>query len=609
MGKRFGPFEVGEELGRGAWGVVYRAAEAGTGREVALKLLLAPGATEKRLKRFEREAQVAAALNHPGIVPVEGSGREGSQPWIAFTFVRSGRTLDEVFAVAPFEDRIRMVRDVARAIGYAHERGVVHRDLKTANVLVEGDGQVRVTDFGLAAMRGVERLTATGDLLGTPLAMAPEQIGGERESIGPATDVWAIGVLLYRAISGRDPFEATTFVELGSQICSQSPPPLKAAREEESLPPGLAAVCLRCLAKAPAGRYADGAAVAHALDALDEQPPTQQGGRGRWVLALGVVITLLIAAILIGTRSGPQPTTQASATATPTPVQPPSVQPTASTSELSAEERAQVEAADRILAELSLLPPRSAKAQGLAERAVEAAPFYGRARFFRGVVRLTLQEYDAGQADLEQAETAAIPFREIELYEKRGAMYSFLKRYDQAVADLERVYTPSSNSKGALKIAAMYGMSLRLAQRHERAAEVLGRLWREHRPTDWRIPYHLAASLQALRRRDEVYPLLKAAFDLAPRQAPFPRLRLFSICVDRYRTAEAAALEGQVLATLGQAVEAAEVHYLIGRLRTQQGRRAEAVQAYRRSIALARSAARGKWAARSKRELEALGVR
>ncbi|MEZ6188567.1 MAG: serine/threonine-protein kinase [Planctomycetota bacterium] len=210
-----GPYRVVGRLGAGASGQVFRVVDP-AGRELALKLLTDPGAGE----RFAREGQVAASLQHSGIVGVHGQGvTPQGRAYLVFELVE-GEDLEAAFRhLAPLE-LVRVLREVAGALAHAHTRGVVHRDVKPHNVLVDRQGRARVADFGLAHAAGYERLTRSGVMVGTPHYMAPEQVTGERQRFGPATDVWALGVILYRVLTGRLPFDGANMIELAARITS-----------------------------------------------------------------------------------------------------------------------------------------------------------------------------------------------------------------------------------------------------------------------------------------------------------------------------------------------------------------------------------------------------
>jgi Protein kinase domain len=202
----FGDYEILRELARGGMGVVYQARQMSLNRPVALKMILAGQlANETDVRRFYIEAEAAANLDHPGIVPIFEVGQHQGQHYFSMGFVE-GLSLSQRLAGGPLPPReaaALMVR-VAEAIEYAHRRGVIHRDLKPANILIDGAGNPRVTDFGLAKrVEGDSGLTGSGQIMGTPSYMPPEQAGGDRGDVGPAADVYALGATLYALITGR----------------------------------------------------------------------------------------------------------------------------------------------------------------------------------------------------------------------------------------------------------------------------------------------------------------------------------------------------------------------------------------------------------------------
>jgi formylglycine-generating enzyme required for sulfatase activity len=235
-------------------GAVYRARDAAS-REVALKIPLV-ALNERQAERLRREGLAAASLDHPNIVTVYGAGEVVGTPYLAYELVEGGHTLES--AKLDLRQRLIALRDAARALGYAHARGIVHRDVKEENLLVDPSGRVRVADFGLALVASLERMTQTGAMVGTPRTISPEQASGDRDRVGPPTDVWALGVLLYRAASGRYPFDGDTVFQLMEQIADAEPTPLEDAR--------LQAICAHALEKAPERRYEDGEQLAQALD-------------------------------------------------------------------------------------------------------------------------------------------------------------------------------------------------------------------------------------------------------------------------------------------------------------------------------------------------------
>lgn len=260
-GMCLGKWTLLSELGRGASGVVFRARAPG-GVEVALKVLARDG--ERARRRFTREAEIAAGLDHPGILRVHELGQAGGHLVIASELVEGACASGWVLPGLPLSRRAALVRDAARALGYAHARGVVHRDVKSDNLLVAPDGRVLVIDFGLAWGEELSRLTRSGHSVGTPTHMAPEQVLVERAALGPPTDVWGLGVVLYQALTGALPFPGPSWVEMHDQILAASPVPPRVLVPE--LSPALEAVCLRALAREPGQRFADGEAMARALD-------------------------------------------------------------------------------------------------------------------------------------------------------------------------------------------------------------------------------------------------------------------------------------------------------------------------------------------------------
>src|SRR5262249_45847650 len=213
--KTFGDFELLEELGRGGMGVVYKAWQKSLGRQVALKMILrGEHASSGDVARFRVEAQAAAHLEHPNIVPVYAAGEHDGQAYFCMRYVE-GQTLAEVLARGPMRprDAASLLVAIARAVDFAHQRGIIHRDLKPSNILLDKEGEPHVTDFGLAKrVQGPAGggLTLTGAIIGTPAYMAPEQISGHRGTPGSASDIYSLGVILYEMITGRPPFQAPT---------------------------------------------------------------------------------------------------------------------------------------------------------------------------------------------------------------------------------------------------------------------------------------------------------------------------------------------------------------------------------------------------------------
>jgi len=253
----FGNFELVEEIARGGMGVVYKARQTTPARSVALKMILAGQlASDADVERFYAEAQAVATLDHANIVPVFEVGNCEGQHYFSMGYVE-GESLSERLARGPLMAReaATIIRDVAGAVHYAHQRGIVHRDLKPANILIDQDGRVRVTDFGLARRQTDEtRLTHTGQLLGTPSFMPPEQIAGRAEDIGPAADVYSLGATLYAILTGRPPFQAASVAGTLRQVAEQEPVALR--QLDVAIPRDLETIALKCLEKLPLRRYA-----------------------------------------------------------------------------------------------------------------------------------------------------------------------------------------------------------------------------------------------------------------------------------------------------------------------------------------------------------------
>jgi WD40 repeat protein len=306
-----GEYEVLSELGRGGMGVVYKARHRRLGRLTAVKVL--PGgefADPQRRARLLREAEAVARLQHPGIVQLFEAGEydagDGQRPYLALEYVDGG-PLSARTAGTPQPPRLAAawVEALARAVQHAHEKGVIHRDLKPSNVLLTADRQPKVCDFGVARLSASGSATQVGTLVGTPEYMAPEQAGSDE--IGPATDVYALGVVLYALIAGRPPFQATSPLDTVMQVLTLLPP---APRQlQPGSPRDLETICLKCLEKDPRRRYATAGALADDLRRfLDGRPtlarPLGSVGRAlRWARRNPAVATLaacVVAVALVG---------------------------------------------------------------------------------------------------------------------------------------------------------------------------------------------------------------------------------------------------------------------------------------------------------------------
>ncbi|MFO0928632.1 MAG: serine/threonine-protein kinase [Gemmataceae bacterium] len=274
-GRTFGDFVLLEELGRGGMGVVYKARQRELNRLVALKMILrGEHATRADAARFQVEAQAAAGLDHPNIVPVYSAGEHDGQAYFCMRYVE-GDTLAVRLDRGPFRarDAATLLAAISRAVDFAHQRGILHRDLKPSNILIDRDGQPHVTDFGLAKRVRTEddsspsaaALTHSGAIIGTPAYMAPEQVSGSRGTPSPASDVYSLGVILYEMLTGRPPFQAPTPVDTLLLVLDQDP--VRPSLLNPKVDPDLELICLKCIQKEPELRYASAADLAADLEA------------------------------------------------------------------------------------------------------------------------------------------------------------------------------------------------------------------------------------------------------------------------------------------------------------------------------------------------------
>ncbi|MBI3865187.1 MAG: protein kinase, partial [Planctomycetia bacterium] len=306
----FGEYELIAEIARGGMGVIYKARQVNLNRVVALKMILAGRlANEASVKRFRAEAEAAARLDHPGIVPIYEIGERDGQHFFSMGLVE-GDSLARRLAAGPLPPRAAadLIRQIALAVDYAHEQGIVHRDLKPGNILLDRHGQPRITDFGLAKQLEQDAdLTGTGQVLGTPGYMPPEQAAGRIDQIGPRSDVYSLGALLYCLVTGRPPFHAASATETLVQVLEREPVPPR--RLNPDIPLDIETISLKCLEKDPARRYGTARDVAVELQRfLNGDPivarPIGAAARGwRWCRrnpAITVLATAAIGALALG---------------------------------------------------------------------------------------------------------------------------------------------------------------------------------------------------------------------------------------------------------------------------------------------------------------------
>ncbi len=293
------------ELGKGGMGVVLRAYDTRLHREVAIKMILDPRADGEPVARFEREANAAASLRHGGIVGVHEVGEHAGKPFLVMDLVR-GVDLETLLREGRVSPRrsAEIVRDVARALAHAHEQRVIHRDVKPQNILIdEATERPLLTDFGLArSLAAGDRITVTGQILGTPAYMAPEQASGHTSEHGPRSDVYSSGAVLYRALAGHPPFRSSTPVGVIKQVLFEDPAPLRTAARRVHV--DLETIAMRCLEKDPERRYASATALADDLDRFLEGEPIAARPAGRvararrWIRRHRLASALLFAALL-----------------------------------------------------------------------------------------------------------------------------------------------------------------------------------------------------------------------------------------------------------------------------------------------------------------------
>lgn len=299
-------YEILGELGRGGWGVVFRARHQHLGREVALKMLLGGQlAGTMGLERFQAEARAVAQLRHPNIVQLFDVGNYRGQPYFTMELVEGGSLASRVQGQPQLPERAALwVATLARAIHHAHDHRLVHRDLKPSNILVTASEELKICDFGVAKhLEGMDPRTVSGQLVGTPEYMAPEQASGQAQAAGPAADVYSLGAILYALLTGRPPFQGATALATLEQVRLHDP--VSPTRLQAGVPRDLATICLKCLEKDPRKRYAAAAALADDLDrflagrTILARPASTLERGWKWALRRPALAALLTLACLV----------------------------------------------------------------------------------------------------------------------------------------------------------------------------------------------------------------------------------------------------------------------------------------------------------------------
>ena len=301
----FGDYELLEEIGRGGQGVVYRAHQISLNRTVALKVIgLGRWATTAHIKRFRLEAEAAARLNHPCIVPIYEVGERDGACYFSMGLVEGGQ-LDAILKreTMPIRRAVELIDRLARTIHYAHEHKILHRDIKPGNILLDKNGEPHLTDFGLARLVEAEStVTRTREVLGTPSYMAPEQAAGETTKLGKATDVYGLGAVLYQLLTGQPPFAGGTTYDTIKLLLESEPKQPRALNRK--IDRDLSTICLKCIEKEPQRRYSSALDLAEDLEHWLKHEPIRAHRTGiftrgrKWVRrkpAIVVVITLSLA--------------------------------------------------------------------------------------------------------------------------------------------------------------------------------------------------------------------------------------------------------------------------------------------------------------------------
>ncbi|MGE0711117.1 MAG: protein kinase [Planctomycetota bacterium] len=538
--KQLGPYTLVRELGRGGMGVVHEA-QAPDGRRVALKLILDTELSSlEELLRFQREARVSRLLDHPNLVRVLDAGRAEGKPYLVLELVDGESLHDLVRREGPLPpaEAVRIARELASALGALHGKGLLHRDVKPSNVLVGAQGEVKLIDLGLVKDRAPasQRLTLTGQVLGTPGFLAPEQAQGER-TVDERADVYGLGATLYYALTAAAPHSGRSAVALLAAALEE--PVLPPSRLAPEVPAALDEAVLRCLEKDPAARYEGlvelDQALAGALSSARSSihPLLLAAIAAAALLVAGLLVVLLVilgAGAPPGVATSPTPTPTASPAPTASLASSPSASPRLSPS--PAETPPTLPSAGAKIDLDHVMRSCQSGARSIPETLVDTGPLlaryprWARLRYLRAQLLLDCGRYGEVWAEIDTGDQAP-DARErhderdhlIRVILDTGAALGGQGRYEDVVLLLRPLATTG------VQAGIPYANACRATLRHEEALRVLKSL-RDQGRREWQITYHMAGALLSLWRPQEAFALYEevAADDRTP-----PAMRAISL--------------------------------------------------------------------------------
>ncbi|MBI5367246.1 MAG: tetratricopeptide repeat protein, partial [Planctomycetes bacterium] len=493
------------ELGRGGMGVVYRAWQADLRREVALKALNTGATDEHEIARFYNEARLAARLVHPFIVPIYDVGLHEITHYFTMELVE-GPTLIEVLHPDQLElpRLLALLRDIALGVQYAHDQGVIHRDLKPQNILLDALGKPRITDFGLAReLRSHDRLTLSGTIMGTPSYMSPEQANGDRENVGPKSDVYALGAILYHGLCGRPPHEGDSMVETVYKVIDREPVPVR--RINPKVPVDVVTICTKALEKDPARRYQSAALFADDIRRYLEGEPILARPTGtvyrvfkRLSKHRALTAVSIASAVLLAGGGASFLRSELAHRAE-----------SAARREVEADLERRREEAKKIYDRAVHLKPRDAV--DMVTKAIGVCPEYAEAWFLRGLKRREIGEFEAAVDDFGAALNRNPGFTNAYLF--RALVYDEnLDRKELARADYEQIIRIDPESAIGYRVL---GKSLAGQHKHEEAVAQYARAV-EKDPHMTEAFIDRATSLRELRRLDAALSDVLRALETDP---------------------------------------------------------------------------------------------